>query len=489
MTASRLATEVAARRLPLKRRRARLASLQRQSFGRAAALAAGLWCFLALARPLLAQCPDGTPPPCGPRGAGPPPNSVAVLYFENQSRDTADAYLAQGLTKAIIAKLGDIPRLTVKSRYVVRRYSGAESRTDPATLGRTLGVSYIVTGGVQRAGNRLRVTAELARATTGNRVWGQQYERGDGDVFAIQEDIARGVATGIAGRLLPAEAASLAARPTRNNEAYEHLLRGDVLLGRALALDSSNSDAWMARGYLMTFRNPRNWEGAEGAMRRAVALNPRNAEAWHQLADLLIGIARGHPRADSILPIVVRAYRQALAREPSRPITLRALGWLLPPSERVIIWDSALVLDPTYYGMVNRTELQRLRGDTAGARAALVDAERIVPDGARLYARGLRALQVLALGDTADARWRLEALLQDLGSSGPIAVYAGYPPFMGLTQLGDWARATDVLDRMPRGVYTWYNAQLANLPAERLAADPRLRRIVEENRPPWVPRD
>src|SRR4029077_16224436 len=121
-------------------------------------------------------------------------------------------------------------RLTVKSRYLVRRYQNAA--TDPAEIGRSLGVTYIVTGGVQRAGNRLRVTTEMARAATGDRAWGQQYERGDGDVFAIQEDIARGVATGVAGRLLPAESASLAARVTRNNEAYDHVLRGDVFLAQ-----------------------------------------------------------------------------------------------------------------------------------------------------------------------------------------------------------------------------------------------------------------
>ena len=111
---------------------------------------------------LSAQCPDGTPPPCrGARAAAAPPaNSVAVLYFDNRSRDSNDAYLAEGLTEAIIAKLGDLPRLTVKSRFLVRRFRGGDA--EPGTVARSLGVTYLVTGSVQRAGNRLRVTAEMA---------------------------------------------------------------------------------------------------------------------------------------------------------------------------------------------------------------------------------------------------------------------------------------------------------------------------------------
>ncbi|HXY68880.1 MAG TPA: hypothetical protein VEH62_05490, partial [Gemmatimonadales bacterium] len=291
----------------------------------------------ALASPLAAQCPDGTPAPCGAPARAPAANSIAVLYFDNLSRDTADAYLAEGLTEELITRLGDIPRLTVKSRYAVRRYRG-ETDVDPAAIGRTLAVTYLVTGSVQRAGTELRVRCELARAGTGNRVWGQEYQRGDGDILAITTDIARRVATGVAGQLLPGERTSLSARPTENRDAYEHLVHGNVLLAqrtpvsvqraiaeygtatrldprfvtawakigladaiwldwgwsddglappdsvlanglaaaaRALQLDSLNDDAWLAWGYLQVFAHPRDFAGAEPAMRRALALNPR----------------------------------------------------------------------------------------------------------------------------------------------------------------------------------------------------------------------
>src|SRR5438034_6320520 len=163
-------------------------------------------------RPSTAQCPDGSPPPCRAartdpgRQSGVPTNSVAVLYFDNLSRDTADAYLAEGLTEELIAQLGRVERLVVKSRNAVRRYRSDD--LDPAQLGRVLGVAYLVSGSVRRSGTRLRVTVELVRATTGVRLWGEQYDRAQADLLDLQEGIARAVAGVIAGLLLPAERAS-----------------------------------------------------------------------------------------------------------------------------------------------------------------------------------------------------------------------------------------------------------------------------------------
>src|SRR6059036_1411383 len=140
------------------------------------------------------QCPDGSAPPCRAarvdpgRKPGVAPNSVAVLYFDNLSRDTADAYLAEGLTDEIIARLGQIERLNVKSRTAVSRHRGAG--TDPMVLSRALGVAYVVNGTVRRGKDRLRVTVELLQAASGDRLWGQQYDRAQADFLAIQEDIA-----------------------------------------------------------------------------------------------------------------------------------------------------------------------------------------------------------------------------------------------------------------------------------------------------------
>jgi len=154
-----------------------------------------------------------------------------VLYFDNLSRDTADAYLADGLTEELIARLGQVERLTVKSRFAVRRYRGA-STDDPATVGRVLGVTHLVTGSVRRSGTRLRVTVELMRAAGGDREWGDQYDRTEADFLAVEEDVARRVATVLAGWLLPTEQARLSVRSAYNAAAYDHFLRGNYYLAR-----------------------------------------------------------------------------------------------------------------------------------------------------------------------------------------------------------------------------------------------------------------
>jgi len=187
-------------------------------------------------RSAAAQCPDGTPPPCGARAAAPPANSVAVLYFENATGDSADAYLADGLTEEIITRLSGVERLTVRSRYLVRRYRGA-ALEDPAAVGRSLGVTYLVSGRLRRAGGRLRVDADLIRASGGAEVWGREFDQQGGDVFAIQAAVAADVANGIVGRLLPEERQAIAVRPTRSAAAYDAYLLGRYYFGKRTADD------------------------------------------------------------------------------------------------------------------------------------------------------------------------------------------------------------------------------------------------------------
>jgi len=213
---------------------------------------------------LSAQCPDGSAPPCT-RAAihAPAPNSVAVLYFDNLSRDTSDAYVADGLTEELITRLGEIQRLQVKSRTAVQRYRGRPIE-DPAALARALNVAHLVSGTVQQGGGRLRVTVELTRAVSGTGVWGQSYERPATDLMGVEAEIAQAIAEGVGGRLAPAERRSLAVRPSRNPEAYDHYLRGNYFIARrnptdarlaidqyqqAVALDSSFTAALARIGY------------------------------------------------------------------------------------------------------------------------------------------------------------------------------------------------------------------------------------------------
>ena len=371
------------------------------------------------------QCPDGTPPPCGaraPRAAAPAANSVAVLYFDNVSRDSDDAYLADGLTEEIINRLSAIARLDVRSRYVVRRLRGHEA-ADPATLGRVLHVAYLVSGGITRLGQHLRVSAELVRAASGAQVWGRQFDAVGGDVLGIQDTVAREVTVGIIGRLLPSEQRAVAAAPTRDPAAYDHVLRGNFYLARrdsagyvraireyraALATDPASVVA-RARlaftygvsaatgtpiGIPMDSARARATAEADDALRR----NAASAEAW--LAKAMAGFGRDrqsgayfrhalaldpanaeahatygiHLWSASLLDSAEAEVRRAVAMDPSFPVSLMQLGAVLSSRGRAreaVTWlDSALAIDPDfYYAHLRRVVALAYLRDTLRLRA------------------------------------------------------------------------------------------------------------------------
>ena len=190
---------------------------------------------------LSAQCPDGSSPPCvRPTSHVPAPNSVAVLYFE--SRDTADAYLADGLSEDIATLLGGVSSVAVKPPGIVRRAQHATPGNFPA-ISRALGVRYLVDGTVRRAGGRLRVSARLVAGGTAVAAWGEIFDRAPEELLALPSVIAREVATRVGGAIAPAESTSLTMLRTRNPAANEHYFRGNFLvalrspeaLSRALA--------------------------------------------------------------------------------------------------------------------------------------------------------------------------------------------------------------------------------------------------------------
>jgi adenylate cyclase len=306
--------------------------------------------------------------------AAPAPNSIAVLYFANSSPDTSDAYLADGLTEELINTLGRNPRLVVKPQYSVRRYRGA-STADPITLARALNVSHLLTGSVRRWGaTHVRVTVELIQARTGTRMWGESFDIATTDPLELQQQIAIAVTGTLAGQLSGAERTAFALFPTKSRQAYDHFLRGnyymsqratgvamalfqfdsafhldsmftragarlayvsalalewddlmhiprDTLLQRGLRLSSNmirrdpmNSDAWLARGYLLRFANPTTYRGVRESLQRAVQVDSNNAEAWHQYGSILYEL--GDDTASTA------AFRMALTIEPDREMTL-----------------------------------------------------------------------------------------------------------------------------------------------------------------------
>ena len=515
----------------------------------AALLRGGFVLLLAVcaASSLVGQCPDGTPPPCArpSRVAAPPPNSVAVMYLDNQSRDSSDAYLADGLTEEITTKLGQIGRLAVTSNTTMRRYRGAAA-PEPAVLGRTLRVAQLVSGSVRRSGHRIRVTIELLRARDGVQLWANAYDQTDADLLAIEETIARSVATAIAGRLLPAEQATLAARPTQNPGAYDHFLRGNFLIAqrapgaarravaeyeeavavdpgfaralgriglayalfldwgwpypglsydsllalgaaaadRALALDSESTDGWMARAYMSAYQHPTTFAGALPAFDRAVALDPKNAEAHHQYGGILMTMGRDSQ--------AVGEFRRALALDPGRGITLDNLAQLRyferRPVEALRFADSGLAVDPqAYYLYVDRANIRLTAGDVAGARADAEAAARTHPPDYVISSEALAATLQAYAGDTAGARVRLERAVDQL--SDPTHPDYSQAQWLALAfvRIGDRERALAVLKNVrPLGINLWLI--LRDPGFDPLRADPRFHSLEEQLRPPEAER-
>ena len=135
---------------------------------------------------VFSQCPDGTPPPCARAqaiAAAPTANSVGVMLFNNQTHDTAYAYLSDGLATEIATSLARVPRLEVRSPGAVRSAQrGADA--DPRIIGRRLNVRYVVEGDFQRGGDRIRISVRLVGVPNGTQRWSEAYTRPVAGPFA-----------------------------------------------------------------------------------------------------------------------------------------------------------------------------------------------------------------------------------------------------------------------------------------------------------------
>ncbi len=261
------------------------------------------WLGVTATTPLAAQCPDGSAPPCARMGGAGgaahtlSPHSLAVMYLQDLSRDTADAAIADGLTEEIIARLSHVSGLRVASRYASQSYRGRRS-ADPRRVGRELGVRYVLDGTLRRSSQGVRVVLEITDATVGFNVWGQGYELPLAEIFSIEDSVAIQVAEAVLGRLSTGDRARLApAAVSVSADAYQAYLRGRVAIRVRTAAAATTAVA---------------------RYREAIALDPRFARAWAGLAHAL-SLARDWGWAitgiayDSLQALATLAARQALA--------------------------------------------------------------------------------------------------------------------------------------------------------------------------------
>jgi TolB-like protein/serine/threonine protein kinase/Tfp pilus assembly protein PilF len=222
------------------------------AIGFAAAILAGI-IFVSRSRPPLAQTA--------------PEKSVAVLPFENLSRDPDNAFFADGVQDEILTDLAKIADLKVISRRSVMQYK-SEAKRNLLQIAHELGVANIVEGSVQRAGNRVRVNAQLIDARSDRHLWGQTYDRDLADVFAIQSEIAKTIADQLQAKLSPDEKNAIERPPTNDVTAFDLYTRAQNLLLTASVTSTGKADLLQAADLL----------------NQAVARDPSFFQAYCQLA-------------------------------------------------------------------------------------------------------------------------------------------------------------------------------------------------------------
>ncbi len=358
--------------------------------------------------------------------------SVAVLYFENLSGAKEDEYFRDGMTEDIITELFKIKGLHVFPRPTVLVF-----RDKPVTavqVGQQLRAGFVLNGSLRRAGNRLRINAQLVDTRTDFPVWAERFDRELEDVFAVQEEIARSIAQALRVTLTPQEEQTIARKPTENARAYDHYLRGrgytrrvtrpDLelaieLYDRAIELDPKFALAYAGLAnvcglYHEWHEQHSRWlEKGQVACERALALDLELPEALAAQARLLFS-RQQHDQA-------IEYARRAIERKPNCEGAYWTLGEALFVTDRlqeaVEVLEAAMAASGDDYNVYvpftnilerlgRRHEAQQLRdGQTAALQAHL---ERVPED---VRARSLLANNFSQTGKEAEAIRELQTVL------------------------------------------------------------------------------
>lgn len=360
-----------------------------------------------------------------PAGFTPPPHSIAVLAFTNMNGDAGQAYFSDGISEDLIGALGRLDGLKVAGRVSAFSFKG--SHATAAEIGRKLDVATVLEGSVRRDGDNVRITAELIDTTTGFQLWSQCYDRQQGSVLRMQDDIAARVTQSLRLKLLGDASAQLMLGGTANAKAFDAYLRGrsidetspttqDMVAAKsaalaafdqALALDPTYALAEGARSELLCSlsssgrfspsRRQRLVQDGVRAARRAVFLAPDMGMAHAQLAYVLHYCLFDFADAGAELA-------RAVALEPGNADVLSAvsslasetgLGTALPMAQLRVTLDP---LNPrTYYDFAKALYHSR-RYDEA---AASLDHAASLRGGASVIEDDLRGMIELMRGDPA----------------------------------------------------------------------------------------
>jgi adenylate cyclase len=450
-------------------------------------------------------------PPAKPALALPDKPSIAVLPFANLSRDPEQEYFSDGITDDLTTDLSRLPGLFVIARNSSFTYKGKSAKLQD--VGTELGVKYVLQGSVRKAGGEVRITVQLADATTGAELWAQRYDRPLRDIFALQEEIVRKIVTTSNLQLNLAQHGIVIPRSTENLEAYDDVLRGTeylfaytkddnfrarrafqqaiildpgyatayALLGlnywfgwelaldpdtnstkrglkleqQAIALDDSLSLAHSALGLIYLFTG--QFDRALAEAQRGVTLDPNSAAGYLGLAEVLNWLSKPTQ--------ALAAIDRAIRLDPRNTINyLAQQGWSYTQLGR---WDEAISLLKLFqtrnpndlWSHVLLAEAYAGLADNGSSQAEVAEVQRLValePNSANGYEALAWALN--AAGRPAEALAAAEkAIGLDPGHRDIYLIEQGW----AFTQLGRWQQAISVLKRSPFTNLPWPHIWLA----------------------------
>ena len=402
------------------------------------------------------------------QNAGNSAKSIAVLPFENLSDDKQSTYFADGVQDQILTNLAKVSDLKVTSHTSARQYKSGTQR-NLREIGQQLGVAYIVEGSVQRAGDRLRINAQLIDARTDTHIWAETYDRTAADLFAIQSELAESIVAQLKATLSPKQKAEIEERPTQDLVAFDlylqakqivdsYLIAEDVRAALLKALQSLDEaikrDEKFVAAYCYAARandllyffdlDPTRDRIllAETAVNAALRLRPDSAEAHFAMADFLFRCHRDDDRALEELAIA----RPGLPNSTpffilSGYINRRRNHW--PEAERD--FSTAVALDPRNPNAYN------LLADTYVLQRRFPEAvqtyERVVEAGERTPIVQFRQASA-TFNSTANSK----PLREVLAKSPEMDVAGGQTPVRVLFALidGNYAEADRILAASPR---------------------------------------
>ena len=292
--------------------------------------------------------------------------SIAVLPFENLSRDPDNAYFADGIQDEILTRLAKIAGLKVISRTSTQHYKSAPENL--SEIARQLGVAHILEGSVQKSGDAVRVNVQLIKAANDSHLWADTFDRKLTDIFSVESEVAKAIADQLRAKLTGREEQEIAAKPTDNPEAYDAYLRG---LAYTLKAADTNTNALGAQKYL----------------REAVRLDPKFALGWA----LLSYVNAASYRNQALQPTVAlreearQAAETALTLQPNLGEALHAKGYyhyacVKDYDTAVRYFDQARQLLPNSSRILESLAyLERRRGQWDRSESYFNEAERLDP--------------------------------------------------------------------------------------------------------------